>query len=483
MTTRQSINEVIVKKLPEKGNTRNKGIDHAGLHKRPQMMQIVNYLENGQEKMTYPDREAKFIRNHPFMTQLDFFDMQEEQKRAWEGEQRKKEAEKTATEEGGSAAIGAATAPQQPPPGDGQDPPPPPGGGGAGGNGGGNGGSSSSKAPPGASPKPAGPPPKRGGGGGGGGGSTGGGGGGPVPKGGGGGRKREMASVGVGQEPGDPINREQFIEGLDDDIKNATDHWHEELYFFNSTEENKRDAMFQTQSWALRTQIGNPAGSVYDIFGIVDPFPGPDGVFHWTWDGQEIDHRRKRLKGQYHPSDPRAGEFRPLDSLLTRGLDGVWVKGVVAKTARNMGRNIRDIGNWTLDTLTSSIQLPPEAEQRRQQALRDLQENENEFKAEEERAAKERGNALDVIHRQAEAMQGESDEIISSRERLERLHAEQNGSAASSSGPNIAAALATVGTEEEGIPIPGGRLYGDKWRHALLNKMGGMTPNATARLF
>ena len=60
----------------------NKGIDDTGLHKRPQMMQIVNYLENGQEKMTYPDREAKFVRNHPFMTQLEFFDMQEDQQRA-----------------------------------------------------------------------------------------------------------------------------------------------------------------------------------------------------------------------------------------------------------------------------------------------------------------------------------------------------------------------------------------------------------------
>ena len=67
--------------MPEKGNKINKGIDDTGLHKRPQMMQIVNYLENGQEKMTYPDREAKFIRNHPFMTQLDFFDMQEDQQR------------------------------------------------------------------------------------------------------------------------------------------------------------------------------------------------------------------------------------------------------------------------------------------------------------------------------------------------------------------------------------------------------------------
>ena len=90
MTSKKSVNDIVMKNLPEKGFIKNKGIDDTGLRKKPQMMQIVNYLENGQEKMTYPDREAKLIRNHPFMTQLDFFDMQEEQKRAWEGEQRKK---------------------------------------------------------------------------------------------------------------------------------------------------------------------------------------------------------------------------------------------------------------------------------------------------------------------------------------------------------------------------------------------------------
>ncbi len=47
------------------------------------MMQIVDYLEKGQERVRFPDREAKFIRNHPFMTQLDCFDMQDDQERKW----------------------------------------------------------------------------------------------------------------------------------------------------------------------------------------------------------------------------------------------------------------------------------------------------------------------------------------------------------------------------------------------------------------
>ena len=72
MTSKKSVNEIIMKKLPEKGFIKNKGIDDTGLRKKPQMMQIVNYLENGQERMAYPDREATFVRNHPFMTQLDF---------------------------------------------------------------------------------------------------------------------------------------------------------------------------------------------------------------------------------------------------------------------------------------------------------------------------------------------------------------------------------------------------------------------------
>ena len=81
MTSKESVNKIIMKNMPDKAFIKNKGMDDTGLHKRPQMMQIVNYLENGQERMAYPDCEAKFIRNHPFMTH---FDMQEDQEREWE---------------------------------------------------------------------------------------------------------------------------------------------------------------------------------------------------------------------------------------------------------------------------------------------------------------------------------------------------------------------------------------------------------------
>ena len=67
-----------------------------GLHKRPRMEQFVNYFETGQERVRFPDREAKFTRNHPFMTQLDFFDMQEEQERKWEEQARQEESKRIA---------------------------------------------------------------------------------------------------------------------------------------------------------------------------------------------------------------------------------------------------------------------------------------------------------------------------------------------------------------------------------------------------
>lgn len=81
MSLRHSTPEMIAENLPRKGAAR---IDTTGLQKRPQFEQILNYLTYGQENIVFPDREAKLVRNHPFMTQLDFFDMQEDQKNQWE---------------------------------------------------------------------------------------------------------------------------------------------------------------------------------------------------------------------------------------------------------------------------------------------------------------------------------------------------------------------------------------------------------------
>ena len=49
-----------------------RALNYGGLRREPQMWEIIHYLENNQEKARFPDREARFVRNHPFMTQLDF---------------------------------------------------------------------------------------------------------------------------------------------------------------------------------------------------------------------------------------------------------------------------------------------------------------------------------------------------------------------------------------------------------------------------
>ncbi len=78
MSLKREVNEIIAEKLPAKGDQLNSGIAASGLRERPQVEQIVDYLNFGQEKVQFPDREARLIRGHPFMTQLDFCGMQED---------------------------------------------------------------------------------------------------------------------------------------------------------------------------------------------------------------------------------------------------------------------------------------------------------------------------------------------------------------------------------------------------------------------
>ena len=61
-------------------------VTKTGLRKRPTLEAIVDYLANGQETIKYPDRFAKFIRNHPYLTQLDgegMMEMQVQQENVW----------------------------------------------------------------------------------------------------------------------------------------------------------------------------------------------------------------------------------------------------------------------------------------------------------------------------------------------------------------------------------------------------------------
>ena len=62
-----------------------------GLRKRPTFEGIVDYIANGQETIKYPDRLAKFMRNHPYLTQLDgegIMEMQDQQEEAWKAEEK-----------------------------------------------------------------------------------------------------------------------------------------------------------------------------------------------------------------------------------------------------------------------------------------------------------------------------------------------------------------------------------------------------------
>ena len=279
--------------------------------------------------------------------------------------------------------------------------------------------------------------------------------------------------------PDDDQERKQYVDELDDRMKTASDMWHEESYQFDMGQENKRDVMFQTASWGLRAMTGNPAASVYDIFGkAYDPYPGEDGLFHWDYAGQEWDKRRQRLRGRYPIGDPKAGEFRAFNHYISKGLDGEFIKGVFYKSKNNLGHSLKNLGNWTHEALISGVEFPPEMEQHRQELLRELKENEKEFQDAEIREEKERGqNALDAMNRRATNHQ---DEIRSTRETLERLHEEQNRSSASAAAAPADVPLFHLDVDE-GIRVRGGKIYGNV-RDAVLNRMGGMTPNETARL-
>ena len=46
-------------------------INYKGLHKRKNYEQLLDYLQNNQDMIRYPDRLAKQMRNHPYLTQFD----------------------------------------------------------------------------------------------------------------------------------------------------------------------------------------------------------------------------------------------------------------------------------------------------------------------------------------------------------------------------------------------------------------------------
>ncbi len=61
-------------------------VNYNGLRKRETYDEIVDYLRGKQEMIKYPDRFAKRIREHPYLTQLDgegLLEMEEQQENEW----------------------------------------------------------------------------------------------------------------------------------------------------------------------------------------------------------------------------------------------------------------------------------------------------------------------------------------------------------------------------------------------------------------
>ena len=68
------------------------------------MEQLVSYLMHHQQKVKFPDRTATLVRNRRFMTQLDFFDVQEAQYMQWEDQQQHHAAAQAALQMGQGVA-------------------------------------------------------------------------------------------------------------------------------------------------------------------------------------------------------------------------------------------------------------------------------------------------------------------------------------------------------------------------------------------
>ena len=88
-------------------------IDFTGLRKRPTFEGFVDYLANRQETIRYPDRFAKQIREHPYLTQLDgegFLEVEEMDRKKAEEDYRERLARQLANQNNVSAQVARAVA-------------------------------------------------------------------------------------------------------------------------------------------------------------------------------------------------------------------------------------------------------------------------------------------------------------------------------------------------------------------------------------
>ena len=83
-----------------------------GLRKRPTYDEVINYLENEQPKIKYPDRKATFLRNSPYLTQFDgdsWIDLEEQENNIAKEKLKEEEVKKIASATNATAQVLRAT--------------------------------------------------------------------------------------------------------------------------------------------------------------------------------------------------------------------------------------------------------------------------------------------------------------------------------------------------------------------------------------
>ena len=86
------------------------GINYDGLRKKKTYDELIDYVMNKQEKIQYPDRTAKFLRNSPQLSNLldsngeGLLEMEEQQKRQMMEVEKEHIIRRTAGPSTGSAA-------------------------------------------------------------------------------------------------------------------------------------------------------------------------------------------------------------------------------------------------------------------------------------------------------------------------------------------------------------------------------------------
>ena len=97
---------------------------NSGLRKRPTYNELINYIERD-IKIKLPNRDATFLRNSPYMSQLDNFVDTDHQDRLDGHLDDIKKANQQAANSGQTASVTRSQIPPNPPPPIGLPPPPP----------------------------------------------------------------------------------------------------------------------------------------------------------------------------------------------------------------------------------------------------------------------------------------------------------------------------------------------------------------------